>query len=279
MGSSDSHDVRRNPMRIALILLIVVLAFVPIEVGSAKRAPKVDPGTLGAEISGNARWIFSGHHLRLDVNGKELTVMILGIWSPPFHVNKSYFALGREFLNAHIKGRNVRVVFDGTPRTDKLDRVKGYVYLGDELINETLIRKGFAFVHPDDLFAKRNDFVKAQVQAIAARNGIWKDLDAPGPGEEFLPHNKYVAYVQLQGDRLAGRMRFIGISAPRVSCVQAVFDLAGGWKKVERASIEGEIKGTGDEITFSIPVPSGLDGSPNIVRPWRLTINHNRLYE
>jgi len=262
-------------MRRSLALWVMILSVIAARAVPVKRIPKVDPAALGDEATGRVTWVYSGGHFKLDVAGKKLVVLFLGSWCPSFDMNKVYFAAGRDFLNQHIKGKNVRVVFENGPRADKLGRVKGYVYLDDELINETLIEKGLSFVHPKDNFSRREDFLKAQKGAASSKGGIWSDIPAPAEDEEVVAMNRFIGYVKPEGSRLVGQLHFIGAVQTPVRCLQAVFNLKGGWKKVVRADVKSDEK----DMTFSIPLPEDADRGPGKSRFFRLVINHRRLYE
>ncbi len=67
----------------------------------------------------------------------------------------------------------MRLEFD-VERIDPFDRTLAYVWLGDELFNETLVRRGYAFVTtfpPNVRYVDR--FRAAQRDARSADRGVW----------------------------------------------------------------------------------------------------------
>jgi micrococcal nuclease len=84
-------------------------------------------------------------------------------------------AFTREFL----AGGQIRLEFDGSPR-DKYGRILAYVYVGDRMLNEELIRAGLARAEMQYHYsaAMKSRFRRAEAQAKAARRGIWSATNA-----------------------------------------------------------------------------------------------------
>jgi micrococcal nuclease len=81
----------------------------------------------------------------------------------------------REFLVDELEGETVRLVGDQLqPTYDKYDRRLAYVYLGDELINQTLIKEGYAQELTVGTGYKFQDDFRSE-EKIARRNdvGYW----------------------------------------------------------------------------------------------------------
>lgn len=72
-----------------------------------------------------------------------------------------------------VEGKEVKLVKD-VSNTDKYGRLLRYVYLGDELINNTLVQEGFAFsrTYPPDV-AKQEQFGLSEVSAREGKKGLW----------------------------------------------------------------------------------------------------------
>ncbi|MDP9474598.1 MAG: thermonuclease family protein [Actinomycetota bacterium] len=82
------------------------------------------------------------------------------------------------FSEERLAGQQVELEFD-EERTDRFGRALAYVYLGDELYNETLVREGLAEVATFPPNVRYEDrFVAAQEEAQAAGVGLW-DPDGP----------------------------------------------------------------------------------------------------
>lgn len=94
---------------------------------------------------------------------------------------------GREaaqFTKQLAEGRNVRLEFD-RHREDQYGRTLAFVYIGDLLLNEEIIRQGFS--RAETRFHFRSDFqrrfVAAEKEARAARRGIWSVAPRQGAQE------------------------------------------------------------------------------------------------
>ena len=75
----------------------------------------------------------------------------------------------------------VRLELD-VERFDEYDRTLAYVYLGETLINEEVIRQGFSRAETRYPFSDRmkRKFRRAEELAREARRGIWEN-DPDGP--------------------------------------------------------------------------------------------------
>ncbi len=81
-----------------------------------------------------------------------------------------------EFTRRKVEQRTVRLEFD-RERRDQYHRILAYVYIGDELLNEELIRAGFSRAEtrfPYDVGMKRR-FIAAEKEAQHARRGLWAE--------------------------------------------------------------------------------------------------------
>jgi micrococcal nuclease len=80
------------------------------------------------------------------------------------------------FTKKFLAGGAVRLEFDG-PRRDKYGRMLAYVWVGDRMLNEELIRQGLARAEMQYAYsaAMKARFRKAEGEAKAARRGIWSE--------------------------------------------------------------------------------------------------------
>jgi micrococcal nuclease len=91
------------------------------------------------------------------------------------------------FTERELDGKRVGLEFD-VQRIDPYGRTLAYVWLGDELFNETLVRQGFAFVTtypPDVRYESR--FTAAQRVVGSASLGIWGKCVHPKAGDPAYP--------------------------------------------------------------------------------------------
>jgi micrococcal nuclease len=83
------------------------------------------------------------------------------------------------YARRRLERRTVRLVFD-VDRYDRYGRLLAYVYVGDELFNLTLVRRGYATadpVPPDTRLAAT--FARAEDGAGAHRRGLWAICSSP----------------------------------------------------------------------------------------------------
>jgi endonuclease YncB( thermonuclease family) len=129
------------------------------------------PALLWAACSSDIRTVrrvFDGDTVQLD---DAEVVRLLGIDTP--ERGEPFYARATTYLAARVKNRNVRIEFDRT-RRDTYKRLLAFIWLGDTLINEELVRQGYARVYvwpPDTLHFAR--LVAAQSAARRQRRGVW----------------------------------------------------------------------------------------------------------
>jgi micrococcal nuclease len=78
-----------------------------------------------------------------------------------------------EFATSALQGQEIGVELD-VETTDRYGRLLAYVYLGDEMFNETLVEEGYAqtwFIPPNTLH--EGEFLAAQDGVRASLLGIW----------------------------------------------------------------------------------------------------------
>lgn len=93
-----------------------------------------------------------------------------------------------DFTRQVIEGRRVRLDFD-RERRDQYRRILAYVYVGDQLLNEELIRAGFspAVTRFPYRAAMKRRFQAAEAEARAARRGIWAEAHSGSPSKRRDP--------------------------------------------------------------------------------------------
>lgn len=103
------------------------------------------------------------------------------------------YALQAKELNAGlVSGREVTLEFDQR-REDKYGRWLCYVYNGDRMVNEEMLRNGLAIFNvypPNNKYVER--LVAAQDQAKREKLGLWKDLPVISDKEAFRYDGKVV---------------------------------------------------------------------------------------
>jgi micrococcal nuclease len=121
--------------------------------------------------------VVDGDTIEVRFRGRTLDVRLIGVDTPetvaPGEPVECYGPAASRFTEQSLEGERVRLEFD-VERTDRFGRTLAYVWLGDELFNETLVARGFAQVSTFPPNVKYVDqFVDAERDARRAERGLW----------------------------------------------------------------------------------------------------------
>jgi len=159
--------------RILLVLAIFLVIGATYVVITEVRLPKPELGdggqaTSSAEITKVTR-IVDGDTIEIE-GGRR--IRYIGIDTP--EINECFGTAATDENSLLVNGKAVRLVSDVSD-TDTYGRLLRYVYVGNEFVNDTLVRQGFAVtepVRPDILFASQ--FLSAQNEAKNSNRGLWR---------------------------------------------------------------------------------------------------------
>jgi micrococcal nuclease len=121
--------------------------------------------------------VVDGDTVEVDLNGREVDVRLIGIDTPetvaPDEPVECYGEEASAYTSSRLEGRTVRLEFD-VERLDRYGRTLAYVWIGEELLNETLVAEGYAVVttYPPNV-AYVDRFVAAQREARESGRGLW----------------------------------------------------------------------------------------------------------
>ena len=92
------------------------------------------------------------------------------------------------FTKKFVSGGDVRLEFDDEP-LDAYDRYLAYVWVGDQMLNEALLRAGLARFEPGFHYASamKRRFRQAQDEARRKHLGIWSNGDTHHAGPRRAP--------------------------------------------------------------------------------------------
>ena len=133
-------------------------------------------GTVERIIDGDTVELRSGQRVRyLLVDAPEL--------GDTEAQNDCFAGEARDLNRLLLEGREVRLEYDQGQCTGLFGRLLPYVWLGDRMINEVLLERGYAFV-PRDILANRPEnhpepyeqeqrFLHLEAVAQAANRGLW----------------------------------------------------------------------------------------------------------
>jgi micrococcal nuclease len=118
----------------------------------------------------NVVFVYDGDTVRIETGQK---VRLLGIDAPEYNQ-----PLGKEanlYLRNLVLGKEVTTEYD-LEKTDKYGRLLCYIFLNQVLINEDIIKHGFAktlFIPIDAKLKYRERFITAENYAKEQKIGIW----------------------------------------------------------------------------------------------------------
>lgn len=133
----------------------------------------------------------------IEIEGGK-KVRYIGIDTPEtVDPRKPVQCFGKEASNKNkelIEGKEVKLEKD-VSETDKYGRLLRYVYLGDTLINELLVKEGYAHAssYPPDI-KYQDRFTRAEREARENNRGLWEACTAPTP----TPTPKPTTTTQIQ---------------------------------------------------------------------------------
>lgn len=119
--------------------------------------------------------IIDGDTIKVEIDGQEFTVRYIGIDTPEFEDNgeNCQAKIAKKANQEIIANKLVRLEKD-ISETDKFNRFLRYVWVDDILINDYLVKKGYAqaISYPPDV-KYQQQFLESQKQAKENNNGFW----------------------------------------------------------------------------------------------------------
>ncbi|MBU1323458.1 thermonuclease family protein [Patescibacteria group bacterium] len=122
--------------------------------------------------------VVDGDTIKID-EGK-VTVRYIGIDTPEtVHPSKPVECLGKEASDKNkqlVEGKEIILEKD-ISETDKYGRLLRYIWLGDVLVNEQLVKEGYAksSTYPPDV-KHQTRFIQAEKEARESGKGLWGDV-------------------------------------------------------------------------------------------------------
>jgi micrococcal nuclease len=162
-------------LRIALAISALIAAWAVSACGPASSGTSADTGPR--TVTAPVIRAVDGDTILARVDGQTEYVRYIGVDTPetvkPDTPVQCFGPQASEFNHHAVEGHTVRLVFD-RERRDDYGRLLAYVYLGPEMVNAELVRKGFARTLPfppntshEGLFARL-----ARHAAVRGR-GLW----------------------------------------------------------------------------------------------------------
>jgi len=167
--------VRR--LRIAATVALLAAAIATGACGKDQDAPAPPEGTIPATVER----VVDGDTVKVVLQDETTErIRLIGIDTPEsVHPDASknvpYGQVASDYTKSRLDGQTIGLELDVEER-DQYDRLLAYVWLGDELINLTLVREGHAVVSTYPPNVKYVDlFTAAQTEAREAGLGLWAE--------------------------------------------------------------------------------------------------------
>jgi micrococcal nuclease len=126
--------------------------------------------------------VVDGDTIHVSLEGRDTIVRIIGIDTPerdgPYTHEECFGREASAYTNSVLDGTIIGLEFD-VEHTDRYDRALAYVWVGDELFDERILRDGYAVlltVPPNVRYVDR--FTEAQDRARDAGRGLWGSCPA-----------------------------------------------------------------------------------------------------
>ncbi|HIU50505.1 MAG TPA: thermonuclease family protein [Candidatus Limousia pullorum] len=123
--------------------------------------------------------VIDGDTIIVDFHDEETTIKLIGIDAPEaVSEEKScpYGEISKEYLKNRLEGEYVDIEYDNDT-TDSSGRNLAYIYIGNEMLNETLVKNGYAVFSPstEDTNRYNNRLIEAQKYAQENKLGMWSN--------------------------------------------------------------------------------------------------------
>ena len=133
------------------------------------------PGLAFADWQVRVIHVFDGDTLVISDSGRAEIINLYGIDCPD--KQQSFGLEAKDFTSALVAGKQVRVV-----PVEEGRYIQGKVYVGDECLNERLLKAGYAW--HDYRFSPDKVWAKIERDARSAGEGLWSQGN-PAPPWEF----------------------------------------------------------------------------------------------
>ena len=167
---------RRAAVSVSGLTAVTVLGLL-LGTGCALDAHPAGEGASPVRAPARVTDVIDGDTIRVLAEQRELTVRLIGIDTPekegPYTQLECYGEEATAVTTDLLEDERVELEFD-VERTDRYDRTLAYVWLDDELINETIVKEGAAVlltIPPNVAYVER--FEAAQRAARDAERGLW----------------------------------------------------------------------------------------------------------
>lgn len=123
--------------------------------------------------------VTDGDTIDVLVEGNEITIRLIGVDTPETlhpdeEKNCPFGQSATDYLKSKLEGEYIDIEYDNDTK-DSYGRTLAYIYIGNELINETIIKDGYGVYSyfPSDTHRYDQRFIDAQKYAQDNSLGMW----------------------------------------------------------------------------------------------------------
>jgi micrococcal nuclease len=140
---------------------------------------RVEPDETGSERA-RVESVVDGDTIRVSQGERRLMVRLIGVDAPETgygeRAAEPFGAEATETARRLLGGRSVTLEYESGSRVDRYGRTLAYVRLGDgRLLNEEIIRAGYAGVYERFQFRYKEAFRAAEREARREGRGMWAE--------------------------------------------------------------------------------------------------------
>lgn len=167
-----------------IVILALTLIFIPKnDQANIKDSSISSPANLEkpTDLSGPYKaWVLDGDTISITNDGERQTVRLIGLEAPEVksdyvETSECFGEDSKSYLINRIGGKEIYLEADDTQGDkDRYGRLLRYVWLDDELINQSILQNGYAKEYTYGTNYKYHDyFAQAQAQARTNSVGLW----------------------------------------------------------------------------------------------------------
>lgn len=123
--------------------------------------------------------VIDGDTIAVDIHESETTIRLIGVDTPEScdpdeSKNCAYGQAAFQYLKERLEGEYVDIEYDMDTK-DSYGRTLAYIYIGNEMLNETIIKNGYGVYYSftGDTHRYDNRFIDAQKYAQENNLGMW----------------------------------------------------------------------------------------------------------